>query len=406
MSDGFFRVVLALMSIVHVGLGQLRLTMTSPWSSGIRRRGKSGASGSQVKTAIEVDVCLDGESCKFENSCKHVHFIRHAEGQHQAANKKEKEKEETRAAVKKAYKALPRLEAAAEKRRLENWPVHWSNPESEQLVDSELTDTGRQQCIDARAKVPEVSLVVVSPFRRTLETALLLFQPMQNETVKRKAHQFIVHDLCRERIGEFTCDERKKMSFNKQWLPQGSRIDYEIAFGKDVSWRHWDWTTQEHAPPSSERPGDMPHADHDMVWRPARESEDWIKERSRMFLRWVLTRPEDVIAVVTHSAFMRFTLDLASVPKNAESLAAVVCAKELAPATALTSAVAPAAADPSDPAVVPTPMHGSITWGSLWTYLLTFAMGAVLALSVTRACGKKDARVAASTDADVAVEIS
>lgn len=47
-------------------------------------------------------------------------------------------------------------------------------------------------------------LIVVSPFTRTLQTAHIMF--------RGRNIPFMVHDLCKERAGKYTCDKRRPRS--------------------------------------------------------------------------------------------------------------------------------------------------------------------------------------------------
>ena len=47
----------------------------------------------------------------------------------------------------------------------------------------------------------------------------------------------------------------------------------------------------------------------DVYWkRESRESHDQIRERGRKFIQWLMARPEQRLAVVSHSSFMYFML--------------------------------------------------------------------------------------------------
>ena len=93
--------------------------------------------------------------------------------------------------------------------------VH-TTPGAWDFIDAKLNRNGVQQCADARAKglrsgqdgdgcnvQPE--LVVVSPLTRALQTAHLLF----GGGADKNSPAFVVHDLCRERTGLYTCDARR-----------------------------------------------------------------------------------------------------------------------------------------------------------------------------------------------------
>lgn len=110
---------------------------------------------------------------------KTIHFIRHAEGYHNQANH--------------AYG--------------DDTPVTFSTEGSWRYQDARLTDRGIAQCVEARETLlgdVNPQLVVVSPFTRTLQTAHIMFGG--------KGYPFLVHNLCRERSGKFTCDRMRPKS--------------------------------------------------------------------------------------------------------------------------------------------------------------------------------------------------
>jgi broad specificity phosphatase PhoE len=120
----------------------------------------------------------DGFSLFLANRTKTIHFIRHAEGQHNEANA--------------AYG--------------DDTPVTYSTPGAWKYTDAYLTQHGIQQCVTARETLIDgmrvhPQLIVVSPFTRTLQTAHIMFSG--------KRIPFLVHDLCQERSGKYTCDKRR-----------------------------------------------------------------------------------------------------------------------------------------------------------------------------------------------------
>ena len=49
--------------------------------------------------------------------------------------------------------------------------------------------------------------------------------------------------------------------------------------------------------------------EEDVYWqRDSRESHSQIRERGRAFVRWLMSRPERRLAVVSHSSFLHFLL--------------------------------------------------------------------------------------------------
>jgi len=277
------------------------------------------------------------------NRCTRVHFVRHAEGDHNVVTRKAGQKahamlqksfddafkkakaggksdEEAQATAKAARTKLERVE--------ENRPVHFATEGADEYTDAVLTEAGRNQCYALRGKMDRnamldpllrthIDLVVVSPLRRCLETAEIIFGPARTEQ-RPELKPFIVHDLCRERYGEFYCDKRRPMSENRQ----------------DPCFRHFDWETQEKDWPSLF----MPFTDEDEAWQEDREPEAHVHERAMQFLNWLAKRPEQEVAVVTHSSFLKnlfkvFGGDtskddqdvLRAVPANCELRTVVLC---------------------------------------------------------------------------------
>lgn len=183
---------------------------------------------------------------------KTIHFIRHAEGQHNLANREYGD----------------------------DTPVIYSTNGSERYIDAKLTDHGIQQCIEARrgtlfkdVKNPE--LIVVSPFTRTLQTAHISFGG--------SGIPFVVHDLLRERSGKYTCDQRRsKTDITKDIQPlydyTGDSIDFD-SYG-------------------------YPH-EEDNYWSTNRESDESVTQRAIQFIQWLATRPEQELVVVTHSSWLK-----------------------------------------------------------------------------------------------------
>jgi len=111
------------------------------------------------------------------HKCKTVYFVRHAEALHN-----------------EAFKVRGR--------------AAYEDP---CFVDPELTPLGVQQCLALRPQAAAVQasleLLVVSPLRRTLETAVHAFGPPVGERAP-----WVAHEAVRERIGRNTCDRRRALS--------------------------------------------------------------------------------------------------------------------------------------------------------------------------------------------------
>jgi broad specificity phosphatase PhoE len=191
-----------------------------------------------------------GFSLFLKRRTKTIHFIRHAEGRHNEANRQAGD----------------------------DTPVIYSTEGSWQYKDASLTHHGIQQCVSARDNLlrgvnPEI--IVVSPFTRTLQTAHILFAG--------KGVPFMVHDGCRERSGMFTCDKRRgKTDIVADLKPlygcTNDHIDFD-RFGY--------------------------HTEDDTEWTEERESSDDVVKRAIDFVEWLAKRPEIEIAVVTHSSFLK-----------------------------------------------------------------------------------------------------
>jgi len=152
----------------------------------------------------------------------------------------------------------------------------------------------------------QVRLVVISPLMRALETAAGVFgvhldsnyhddtsspgalMMVEQSEVRevRSAHaavrcrpgmRYLVHELCRERRGPSRCDSRRPRSQAASAFPA---LDFSLV-----------------------------NDEEDQLWQPGHvEPEEEVVLRGRQFLQWLMTLPDTNIAVVTHSAFLWFTL--------------------------------------------------------------------------------------------------
>jgi len=209
---------------------------------------------------------------------KKVHFIRHAEGEHNAAT-----------ASSGSNDVLTRGDNPAR-----------DHP----LWDARLTDVGVQQAQKLKQHLASrpsggrsftaFDLVVVSPLTRTCETAFHIFGPgrqpgkpgflstldapdgseekLRGEKVP--APRILVREECRERWGQYVCDGRRPVSKIMSEFPS------------------FDWS-------------EVPYDDDHFYTEDARESDEHCCERGIAFLQWLNKRPEKCIAVVTHSSFLR-----------------------------------------------------------------------------------------------------
>lgn len=181
---------------------------------------------------------------------KRIHFVRHAEGTHNAANK--------------AYG--------------DDTPVTFSTDGAWEHQDAKLTQHGIEQCLEVRTELlndvnPE--LIVVSPFTRTLQTAHILFSGSNIP--------FLVHDACGERRGKYTCDKRR----DKATIISEMKPIYEYT-GDTIDFESFAYETES-----------------DEIWTEEREADSSVKQRGFHLMRWLSTRPEDEIVVVSHSSWLK-----------------------------------------------------------------------------------------------------
>eukprot|EP00887_Chlorella_sp_A99_P002998 scaffold9.g2998.t1 len=178
-------------------------------------------------------------------------------------------------------------------------------------LDSHLKERGWDQAhtlgrhMHSQAPTNGVQLVVVSPLMRALETAagvfgvdptlcpqeaaeqLVLFMVAQSDDkdlrvghgalVLRPGVKVLANELCRERLGPSQCDKRRPLGESREAFPG---VDFSLI-----------------------------ESDEDVLWREGMvEGESNVVVRGMKFLEWLMQRPETNIAVVTHSAFLWFTL--------------------------------------------------------------------------------------------------
>lgn len=177
-----------------------------------------------------------------------IHLVRHAEGTHN---------------VGRAYRD----------------PAH---------LDARLTSLGEAQCADLASRCsPEmlssIELVVTSPLTRCVQTSLLSFPALASD----QAVPFVAHEEIRETVN-YVCDQRRAISELRVEFP---RVDFSLCcHERDPIWEQYvarvggtaDYTT-------------------------ARESAELcaVAERGRRFLCWLKLQPQRVVAVSSHSAFLR-----------------------------------------------------------------------------------------------------
>jgi len=176
-------------------------------------------------------------------TCKTIHFVRHAEGIH---NRDSRE--------------IPNFQTTLSKTM-----VYWDAP---------LTPIGLEQSkqlaltVDNLILPPEI--VVVSPLRRAIQTAELGFR------ANRKDLPFVATELARERVSLHTCDGRRPLSEIKADFPF-------VDFAEVVDEADTMWLSKED--------------------QPSEDASEACALRAAAFLGWLHARPEKTIAVVSHWVF-------------------------------------------------------------------------------------------------------
>jgi len=219
-----------------------------------------------------------GFSIFLADQTRKVHFIRHAEGYHNAETEK-------------TGNNYCLLRGA------------FTKASDHPLYDAQLTPKGIKQAQKLRSILAHrpsggrsftaFDLVVVSPLTRTCETALQVFgrprppgmpgflcggeapagSPEAAAGLKVPPPRFLVREECRERYGHYVCDGRRSISEIRNEYP-------------DFDWSQVD-------------------SNEDVWYSDERESDEACCHRAVKFLEWLNSRPEKCIAVVTHSSFLR-----------------------------------------------------------------------------------------------------
>eukprot|EP01036_Dinobryon_divergens_P037286 gene37286-48748_t len=176
-----------------------------------------------------------------EREFKSIHFVRHAEGEHNVVGEKDK----------RNY-LLPAFEDAI--------------LSSVGVIQSE-TLANKSTLINS---IGNAQLVVVSPLRRALQTASLSFPYLIDRI------PWIALECVREVTGLHPCDKRRPVSVTSTDFPH---VNFEHLVSDEDPLYH--------------------------LYSNSREPEEKVVERCREFMRWLSLRPEREILVVTHDAFLR-----------------------------------------------------------------------------------------------------
>ena len=181
---------------------------------------------------------------RIPSKSKIVHFVRHAQGEHNVVGE-----------------------------------VNHEEYKREDLEDAHLSELGRQQCqqlferSSQNRTVDDAELLVVSPMRRTLQTAQLSFPHLVGNI------PWIALESVREQTGQHPCDRRRPVVEHQS---DHSHVDFESIENETDPFYH--------------------------LYPDCREPVTVVADRGRDFFKWLAARPERVIIVVTHSAYLRVLL--------------------------------------------------------------------------------------------------
>lgn len=147
----------------------------------------------------------------------------------------------------------------------------------EEHEDAVLTELGVSQCIvlneSIKTKLKNAQVLLVSPMRRTIETAYHSFPHLIGKI------DWIAHEDLREQSGFHPCDRRRTISEYKKTYPF---VDYSlIASDTDPLYP---------------------------IYNTVREPEVEVMKRIDKFMVWLSTREEKELIIVTHSAYLRTLL--------------------------------------------------------------------------------------------------
>jgi broad specificity phosphatase PhoE len=201
----------------------------------------------QAAMRFSVKAELVADDAPLVPGTKLVHFIRHGDGAHNAAQRE--------------WRQRPDWDGNSE-------PYTEDNDPDFKYLDPELNELGKNQAaaLQSRSALVKPKLMVVSALKRATQTGIIAFQEHFDSGLKTVALEEI-HCTWR------TCDKRCDLSELQEMFP---KVDYShIQFEKDIEWKG-----------GSER-----------NWKS-------LGMRAVRFCTWLKARDEDHIVVATHSAFL------------------------------------------------------------------------------------------------------
>lgn len=173
--------------MIGITKGRVRITLFLISAVAISSTSTTKAFNDQKVCVREYDVQrISNSNLKIPVKSKKIHFVRHAQGYHNVAG--------------------------------ETDPIFGYLRED--LEDAVLTDLGKEQCRNLASSLDvkffkNINLIIVSPMRRTIETAIFSF-PNQ---VKDKRITFLANELIREQTGMHPCDRRRPITKQKNRVP-------------------------------------------------------------------------------------------------------------------------------------------------------------------------------------------
>jgi broad specificity phosphatase PhoE len=144
------------------------------------------------------------------------------------------------------------------------------------IRDPVLTPFGEQQCSAFAATFPyhdQIELIVTSPLRRAISTALLSFAPEIERSVKVVAMSEL------QEVGDMPCDSGSELNAIRQECKE-SPVDFSLV---EEGW---------------EKKEGM-----------ASNTVTAIQRRADAARKWLKSRPEKGIAVISHGCFLHFLTD-------------------------------------------------------------------------------------------------
>lgn len=171
-------------------------------------------------------------------------------------------------------------------------------------IDAPLTEIGVQQAQQISSKLKQINpqLIVTSPMIRATQTCLHACADLQAP--------IIVSPLCRERLA-YVCDIGSPVEDLERMFPN---LDYSHVMPRDAYW----WTPHSMLQKSAHASAELLQQNSPRAQRET-EPKEFLRARVDKFRIWLLQRPETVIAVFTHGAFLNKLLsDGKPFFKNAE----------------------------------------------------------------------------------------